>query len=84
MTNVNKKYVLVVDDESSRKLIRSALKGLGDIEIIESGNVADALEVLTKYNVKLILTDISLGDSDGVDLVSTLRSKGIETSVIFF
>ena len=83
MTNANKKYVLVVDDESSRKLIRTALKGLGDIEIIESGNVGDALEVLAKYNVKLVLTDISLSDSEGVDLVSTLRSKGIDTSVIF-
>ncbi len=60
-----------------------ALKGLKDIEIIESDSISNALEAVDKHNIKLILTDTVLGDKDGMDFISTLRSKGLETPVIF-
>jgi two-component system response regulator FixJ len=83
MGAVIKKYILVVDDEMGRKLIRLAIKNLRDIEIIETDTVQSALEAIAQYNIKVILTDIVLGEPDGKDLVSIVRNKGLETSVIF-
>lgn len=83
MMALNKKFILVVDDESGRNLIRTALKDLKDVEIIESDNIPNALDAIDKHNIKLILTDIVLGDKDGMDFISTIRNKGLETSVIF-
>src|ERR1700677_2090108 len=78
-----KKFILVVDDEQGRKLVRTALKDLGDIEILESDNARNALEITNKYKINLILTDIVLGNRDEIDFISTLRNSGRDTSVIF-
>jgi DNA-binding NarL/FixJ family response regulator len=79
-----KKHILVVDDcEVIRQLIREALINLKQVDIIESNNGISALEILEEQNIKIILTDIEMPGMSGIEFVSEVRKKGLNTPVIF-
>lgn len=65
--------ILIVDDETQiRRFLRTAL-ALHDFEVIEAANGAEALELLTKTDVSLVVLDMQLGDQDGLDVLRRLR-----------
>ncbi|HWY24247.1 MAG TPA: response regulator [Nevskia sp.] len=65
--------ILVVDDEPAiRRLLRSTL-GVHDYSILEAASVAEALEVLGREKVELIILDLGLPDGDGLDVIRQLR-----------
>ena len=65
--------ILVVDDEPAiRRLLRSTL-GVQDYTILEAANVAQALEVLGREKVDLIILDLGLPDGDGFEVIRKLR-----------
>jgi two-component system, chemotaxis family, chemotaxis protein CheY len=80
---------LIVDDSSvMRKIVERSLRQAGlDLEkVLEAGNGAEALAVLGKEKVDLILCDINMPVMDGLEFVkqlSTLESaKGIPVVMI--
>ena len=74
--------VLVVDDEAG---VRSALKGvLGDegyvVEAVDSGEAC--LERVASQVFDLIVLDIWLPGVDGLDTLTTLRERAVDTQVV--
>ncbi|MDD3801153.1 MAG: response regulator [Desulfuromonas sp.] len=69
------KRVLVIDDSSTmRKIVSRSLRqaGLEFDEILEAGDGQEALSLLAKEKVDLILSDINMPNMDGIEF---LRQK---------
>lgn len=67
---------LVIDDSSvMRKIITKSIKqaGYDTVNILEAGDGEDALSVLKKSVVDLILCDWNMPKMDGLTFVKTLR-----------
>ena len=67
------KRILVVDDEGSiRELLKALLEGVGyHVTTTESGT--EGLRLALKLPLHLIITDVHLGDADGMDLLKRLK-----------
>jgi DNA-binding NtrC family response regulator len=65
------KGVLVVDDEPLvLKYTTAVICGLGYQKVLRAGDAATARAVLTAESVSLVITDVSLPDGDGRQLLS--------------
>lgn len=74
--------ILVVEDnEKLRELMCIHLKRAG-YSVFESGNGADALEVLENVSIHLIIADIMMPKMDGYELTGELRSAKITIPVL--
>lgn len=80
---------LIVDDSSvMRKIVARALQqgGLSLGQILEAGNGSEALEILRREKVDLVLSDINMPVMDGLEFVRQLRSvenaKGVPVVMI--
>lgn len=74
--------VLVVDDFATmRRIVKGVLKQLGFSKIIEAQDGTDALDVLKKEEVGLIVSDWNMPNMTGLDLLKAVRGddslKGI-------
>jgi len=70
--------VLIVDDSAAiRKILQRVLKQaeipIG--EIYEAGDGVEALEVLRKQKVGLVLSDINMPNMDGLEFLTRLRAE---------
>jgi two-component system response regulator AtoC len=74
--------VLVVDDEENLRLVvRTILKREGyEVEVAATGE--DALALVETFGPDVILTDVRMPKMGGLDLLATLKAKGIESTVI--
>src|SRR4051812_30444991 len=74
--------VLVVDDEENLRLVvRTFLKRDGyEVEVAESGE--EALALVESFGPDVILTDVKMPKMGGLDLLATLKAKGIDSTVI--
>lgn len=67
--------VLLVDDSAFyRTMVSSYLKAAG-IECIEAIHGREALEILEKHPVDLVLTDLYMAEMDGFDLIQHIRDQ---------
>ncbi len=65
--------ILIVDDEAQiRRFLRTALT-MNQFEVVEAASGTEALELLAKTDVSLIVLDMQLGDMDGLDVLRRLR-----------
>jgi len=68
---------LIVDDSSvMRKIVVRALQQGGVLlaEVMEAGNGSEALEILRREKVDLVLSDINMPVMDGLEFVRQLRN----------
>ena len=75
------KNILLVDDSSTmRKIITRSLRqaGLDFGEIFEAGDGLEALEVLEKENVDIVLSDINMPNMNGIEF---LREKATRDAI---
>jgi two-component system, NtrC family, response regulator AtoC len=74
--------VLVVDDEENLRLVvRTFLKRDGyEVEVASGGE--EALGLVETFGPDVILTDVRMPKMGGLDLLATLKAKGIESTVI--
>ncbi len=75
-------HILIVDDEPEllARLSRMLEKEMYTVSTAEDGR--QALEMLWKYCYDLILLDIMLPHTNGLDILQKLRSAGIVTPVL--
>ena len=67
--------ILIVDDSNSmRGIIRSALSA-GGLDVIEATNGRDALVLLDRHSVDVIITDVNMPVMDGITLVKEIRRR---------
>ncbi|AET69881.1 response regulator with CheY-like receiver domain and winged-helix DNA-binding domain [Desulfosporosinus orientis DSM 765] len=78
---MNKPVVLIADDEDYiRKLVSTALDH-ENILVYQAKNGSEALEMIKRISFDLIILDIMMGDINGYDVISTIRSQGINIPV---
>lgn len=75
--------ILIVDDSSSmRSVIKKTLEvsGFEVGQFFEAGNGREALAVLEKEWVDIILTDVHMPEMDGVEFLRTLQKQTTEAT----
>ncbi len=68
--------IITVDDSSTmRRIIKNTLQKLGFESILEAGNGVEALEVMSKNKIDMIVTDWNMPEMDGLTFVKAVRAK---------
>lgn len=75
MSGVHKKILVAEDSPTMRYLIASTIAAMGNFEVIEAGNGFEALRILPREQVDLVITDINMPDINGLELVSFIRQN---------
>ena len=78
--------VLIVDDSKAmRMIVTRTLKqaGFSGLETLEAGDGTEALEVVAKEDVDLILSDWNMPQMKGIEFLQALREKGDKTPLGF-
>lgn len=72
----SKKTIMIADDSPTmRAMLVSTIESLGDYHIVEASSGFEALRLLPREKVDLILTDINMPDINGLELISYLRNN---------
>ena len=70
------KTILIADDSSSMRAMLVAIVGaMGDYQIVEASSGFEALRLLPRDQIDLIITDINMPDINGLELISYLRAN---------
>ncbi|NOR50649.1 MAG: response regulator [Desulfuromonadales bacterium] len=72
---MSKKILIAEDSVTMRSLIVSTIAAMGDYETVEAANGFEALRILPREKVDLIITDINMPDINGLELVSFIRNN---------
>lgn len=69
-------HILIVDDEAAiRDMVRMALE-LDDFEVSDASNVHQAIKILEREDIDLILLDWMMPGISGIDFAGRLRREG--------
>jgi CheY-like chemotaxis protein len=68
------KILMVDDNHHMRLLLTEILRAIGVREVFEAANGAEALELLRKNPIDIVMTDLAMQPLDGIDLVRRLRN----------
>lgn len=74
--------ILVVDDDTAFCVMLKTFLHKKGFDVSNAFNGAQAMEALTANSFDVVLTDIRLPDSDGMQLLRFIREKEISASVI--
>ena len=67
--------ILIIDDEKDTRQRIARLLSVSD-NVFQADNGLDALTLLDKEHIDLILTDICMPRMDGLELIRILRNQG--------
>jgi two-component system chemotaxis response regulator CheY len=70
-----KKILIAEDSPAMRSLLISTIETLGGFEIVEATNGFDALRLLPREKVDLVITDINMPDINGLELIRYIRAN---------
>ncbi len=79
-----KKILITEDSPTMRSLLVSAIESLDGYQIIEATSGFEALRLLPREEVDLIITDINMPDINGLELISYVRSNPNYRSIPLF
>lgn len=75
MRQEEKTHVLVVDDEPAlRELLVDVLSSNGKLAIESAGSGKEAMDIARRNKPDILVTDLSLGDCSGLDVMENLRN----------
>jgi two-component system, chemotaxis family, chemotaxis protein CheY len=71
------KKILIVDDSPTmRRMVAAALQGLTAVSFEEASNGLEAVEILARGGVALMILDLNMPDMHGLDVLRFVRSHG--------
>ena len=73
--------LLVEDDDLSLKSLSLVISSLGHV-VLAARSAEEALELVDKKQINLLMTDFHLPGINGVDLVTELRDEGVCVPVV--
>jgi two-component system copper resistance phosphate regulon response regulator CusR len=76
------RILYVEDDATAREYIEKGLTEQG-YEVTSAADAARGLALALESAFDLLILDVMLPDSDGFELLKTLRDKGVDTPAIF-
>lgn len=81
--NIHELSVLVIDDSlTQRQYAQELCRDLGVADLHGAANGADALQVLDKHTMDVVLIDLEMPIMDGVELIRSIAQKKLPVSVI--
>lgn len=75
------RILLIDDDEQVRTFLGQVLKGAG-YEVVEASNGREALDLFRQAATELVLTDILMPESDGLEVIAWIVDQHPTTRVI--
>lgn len=75
------RVLVVEDDDDARHLVTRVLQDFR-AEVHDAASVTDAKAILATFKPDLVISDISLPDEDGYDLIRYLRGPGSEFAAV--
>jgi PAS domain S-box-containing protein len=76
------KVVLLVEDNPINRLLATTILKQWHLEVIEANNGIEALDIIGKVHLDIILMDLQMPEMDGVEATKILRDRGIDLPVI--
>ncbi|MCL2572384.1 MAG: response regulator [Defluviitaleaceae bacterium] len=79
------RYLLVIDDEPNLAdgLCHALMEALGDdIDVSKAYSGSEALSILTKHPIDLVITDVRMPDISGLDLLQEIHNRRIGCRVL--
>jgi two-component system chemotaxis response regulator CheY len=84
-SGVNVKKILVTEDSPTmRSFLTATIEAMGGYTVVEATNGFDALRLLPRERVDLIITDINMPDINGLELISYIRNNPNYRSIPLF
>ena len=80
--NASSKILVVDDDKTVRGFLELFLKTKGFANVVSAENGEDAVKIVEKENVKLILLDVMLPGMNGVEVLRKIKAINKNISVI--
>ena len=79
------KILVVEDSRAMRMILVRTLRqaGFGGHDVVEAENAREALELVATEEPGLILCDWNMPGMTGIDVLATLRSRGVATPFCF-
>ena len=82
MNKEKKAFILVVDDDASVLDATSVLLKEYGYEVATSSNAGEAIEILQRKNIEIVLTDIVMPEISGIELVRAIHDINPNMPVI--
>ncbi|MEK6564797.1 MAG: response regulator [Candidatus Omnitrophota bacterium] len=80
--NASSKILVVDDDKTVRGFLELFLKTKGFANVVSAENGEDAIKIVEKENIKLILLDVMLPGMNGVEVLRKIKAINKDISVI--
>ena len=75
-------YILIVDDERNiRRSLRVAIEDWGH-KVDDTGTPKEAVEKIQENDIDVVITDLIMGDVDGIELLNKIKQISPTTEVI--
>lgn len=79
-----KKILITEDSSATRSFLAATIEAMEGYEVIEATSGFDALRLLPREQVDLIITDINMPDINGLELISYVRNNPNYCSIPLF
>ena len=77
--------ILVTEDSATmRSLLIATIESCGDYEVVEAASGFEALRLLPREHIDLIITDINMPDINGLELIRYVRNNSNYTTTPLF
>ncbi len=70
-----KQSILIIDDEEKLRSLLTRIISLEGYQVYEAATAAAGLKMLEREDIQVVISDVKLPDSNGVDLSRTIREK---------
>lgn len=77
-----KEKILIVEDEPNMRKTLSSILQEEEYATLDTGKAKQGLEILSKENISLIISDIRMPEMDGLRFLRNLRETGYDIPVI--
>lgn len=75
-------HILVADDDKNTRVLMNAVLENAGYTVSLAGNGAEAMEILDREHIDLILLDVMMPNMDGYEFTRLLRSSGSEIPIL--